>query len=90
MAEECAEVAHRASKALRFGLDETQPLHKSTNAQRIIQEMEDLLTVTQMLIEEGSLTGLYGIRPLSFKGKREKIEKYLRYSEKCGTLDAGD
>jgi hypothetical protein len=76
------------SKALRFGLEETQPLHLSSNAQRIIYEMEDLLTVTQMLIEEGKLTGLYGIRTLSFNGKREKIEKYLKYAEKCGTLNA--
>ena len=51
LAEECAEIAQRASKASRFGMDEVQPGHALTNEQRIWQEMNDLAAVGEMLIE---------------------------------------
>lgn len=84
LSEECAEVAQRTSKALRFGLAETQPAHILTNAQRIVIELNDLLAVVEMLIEEGALP-LIGDRE-AIAGKKAKVEKYLLYSKEQGTL----
>lgn len=87
LAEECAEVAQRVSKALRFGLDEAQPGDLKTNAQRIMTEYHDLQAAIAMLHDEGALpvepTGVILAR---IEAKREKVEKYLRYSADCGTL----
>lgn len=84
LAEECAEVAQRVSKALRFGLDEVQPGQPHTNAQRIGQEFHDLLAVVEMLEEEGSLD-----RPTdthAIERKKAKVLAFMEYAEQCGTL----
>lgn len=83
LAEECAEVAQRATKALRFGLDEVQPGQDLTNAERIVVELTDLFAVVLMLEEEGHLVldGSGGEN-----AKRAKVEKYLLLSEMLGTL----
>lgn len=49
LAEECAEVAIRASKAQRFGLGEVQPGQRLTNCERITYELNDLLAAADML-----------------------------------------
>ena len=56
LAEESAEVAQRATKALRFGLGESQPGQSLTNAERILDELEDLQIIVEMLREEGALS----------------------------------
>ena len=84
LAEECAEVAQRVSKALRFGLDEVQPGQPHTNAQRIGQEFNDLLAVVEMLEEEGTLE-----RPTdthAIERKKAKVLSFMEYAEQCGTL----
>ena len=53
LAEECAEVMVRASKALRFGVSEVQPGQVLTNAQRIADEVGDILGVVEALQERG-------------------------------------
>jgi hypothetical protein len=83
-AEECAEVAQRISKALRFGLEEVQPGQEKTNAERIMDEWDDLTTVMAMLANEGRLPTRPGGD--AGKAKRAEIEKYLAYSRECGTL----
>ena len=95
LAEECAEVAQRVSKGLRFGLAEIQPGQELTNAQRIMEEMNDLVATYQMLA--GPVVS--PTNPL-FRGsvhewmqgmalKQEKIEKFLAYSKERGTLTEG-
>ncbi|VTT98915.1 Uncharacterized protein OS=Acidovorax sp. KKS102 GN=C380_18230 PE=4 SV=1 [Gemmataceae bacterium] len=92
LAEESAEVAQRVSKALRFGLAEIEPGQEKTNAQRIMDEVNDFIAVYQMLA--GPLVSptcpLFRGDPLVFMSqirvKQEKVEKYLRYSAECGTL----
>lgn len=86
LAEECAEVAQRVSKALRFTLDEVQPGQEATNAERIVGEMTDLIAVYEMLVGEGILRQWQGRREL--QAKRDKIEKFLIYSASCGTVQA--
>lgn len=83
LAEECAEVAQRVSKALRFGLDEVQPGQDLSNEQRIWAEMNDLAGVGEMLI---AARGAGGICRDAIAAKKAKVEKFLCYSAECGTL----
>ena len=83
LAEECAEVAQRVSKALRFGLDEVQPGQQLTNEQRIWGEMNDLAGVGEMLI---AARGAGGFCRDAVEAKKAKVERYLSYSAECGTL----
>lgn len=85
--EECLEAAIRVSKALRFGLDETQPLDKHpppdelglTNRERLGLEIGD---VTEM-IETVSRAGIVDPDDVS-KGerrKRAKLKEFLQSEE---------
>ena len=83
LGEECAEIAQRASKALRFGLDEVQPGKDLTNEQRIWKEMSDLAAVAEMLI---ALRGRGGREGSEIGAKEAKGVGFLAYSKQCGTL----
>ncbi len=83
LAEECSEVAQRASKALRFGLDEVQPRQGLSNEQRLWQELSDLVAVSEMLLAE---RGQGGVDPAAVQAKKAKVERFLEYSRQCGTL----
>ena len=75
IAEECNEVAQRATKALRFGLHETQEGQKYTNQERLLQEFWDLTTVMRMLYPVADFE--------NNEWSQEKIirvEKYKEYS----------
>lgn len=86
--EECAEVAQRASKALRFGLNEVEPNQKGpiplTNENRLAYEIADLRVTVNKIADEGGLRTT--IMPSQLVAKREKIEKYLNYSKELGIL----
>lgn len=91
LVEECCEVGQRATKALRFGLQEVQSGHDYgthyTNAYRILEEYADLAVAVELLVEEGYLPKL-GTEAAAalFARKRERIEKYYRYSAEVGTV----
>lgn len=80
IAEECDEVSQRAIKALRFGEFEIQPGQALTNAERIRQEFADLCGVYEM-------AGFEFPCRADIDAKRRKVERFLRYSHECGTLD---
>ena len=84
LAEECVEVAKRATKALRFGLDETQPGQGLTNIQRIMYEMGDLMAVYGMLGEEAEFPDID--MHAAIEAKQAKVEHFLKYSAELGTL----
>jgi hypothetical protein len=86
LSEECNEVGQRASKALRFGLDEIQAGQHLTNAERITQEMNDLIGVFQMLVNEINVPE---INPRKVDDKKYRIEKWLKYSDTNGKLSVG-
>lgn len=88
LAEECDEVGQRVMKALRFGLTEVQPGQDKTNAERIAEELTDLVAVLEMLHDAKALPPL-GMMPERWR-KHEKVEKYLRYSASLGRLTAED
>lgn len=85
--EEALEVAHRISKAKRFGLGEVQPGQLLDNAQRIMEEWHDFQASMELLMEEGLLPRPDDAACAQAKQrKREKIERFLAYSLECGTL----
>lgn len=87
LAEECAEVQQRTSKAARFGVDEIQPEQPLDNLERLRLEINDLFAAIEVAEDELS----YSFRDESLiVAKKEKIEKFLRYSQKCGTLSTAD
>lgn len=82
LTEECVEVAHEATKALRFGLNDKWK-DNPTNAEKLTQEMGDLMAIFNMLVTEGH------VKPISIdvvEAKYAKVEKFLEYSKQAGTL----
>jgi len=85
LAEECNEVAQRASKALRFGIDEIQPGQFLTNGERIGIELEDLVAMVELCQGHALVPGLSRER---IEAKKTKVATFLEYSRHCGTVDA--
>lgn len=84
LAEEANEVAHRVSKALRFGLEEIQDGQSLTNAERVVHEFADMLAIVELLEEIGVLgrsTDTHAI-----ERKKSKVIAYMEYAEQRGTL----
>lgn len=85
LAEECAEVAQRATKAMRFGVTEVQPGQPLNNAERIMGELEDIRVIVELLREEGVLP----VGPIDgevWDRKIAKVRKFMAYAEECGAL----
>ncbi len=74
LAEECCEVGQRVSKALRFGLMEVQPGQPLSNAERISEELGDLLATA----EEMNDVIDWQIVENAKAAKREKLARYLQ------------
>ncbi len=85
LGEECAETAQRASKAIRFTLEEIQPNQDFTNAERIVYEFNDIYAVMELLQEEG-IIGTF-IDRTAIELKKQKITKYLKYSQSLGAVE---
>lgn len=87
LAEECAELAQRASKANRFGLEEVEDGQQLTNADRIILEYGDLFGVLSMLVIDGCLPKVRSceIDALA-EAKMGRVEHWLKYSAERETL----
>ena len=89
LAEECNEVAQRCSKQMQFGRDEIEPGQNLTNEERLRNEINDLMAVIDMLegINEISPLPVEQIEELA-EVKREKIAKYLKYSQELGQVES--
>lgn len=85
LAEECCEVGQRVSKALRFGLGEVQSGQRLNNAERISEELRDLIAVVKIMEREGIL-----IKSLphadQIGAKQKKIELYMELAINTGAL----
>lgn len=77
--EEAAEVIQRATKALRFGLQEIQPGQELTNAVRLAHEVGDFVEISNRCTEQGlyELGDVYA----GMSHKREQLAKYLQHQE---------
>jgi hypothetical protein len=84
LAEECNEVAHRASKALRFGLRDIGPGQTKNNAELIVEEFSQLLAMMNMLHDQNLIPAV--MDPREFAAKFKNVEKFLEYSRQQGTL----
>lgn len=88
IAEECNEVAQRATKMLRFGKYEIQEGHDLQNIARFQQELGDLLGAIEMLEEETGRCLIYSdIVEKARNAKKEKVNKYFEISRKEGALE---
>jgi len=81
LAEECGEVTQRVCKVLRFGLADVQEGQGEDNKRRLEREAADVVAMIEML-------GL-DVRDEDKAAKRARVEKYLEYSRKVGTLKDG-
>jgi len=86
LSEECAEVAQRVSKALRFGLEEVQPGQFATNAERIVEELADLWAVTTLLEREGVFKAHGDLFLDMAERKKLKVSQFMEYAKECGTI----
>ena len=89
LAEECAEVAQRVSKALRFGLDEVQPGQSLTNAARIVEELNDLAAVA-IILRDAGIIPLVDTSLEVVATKLAKIERFMSISREQGALQDDD
>ena len=87
LAEECAEVAHRVSKALRFGVKEVQHGQVKNNAERIADELNDLRGVVELLLEMGVLPSQPAAASnFAVQQKKNKVRDYMNYARAVGTV----
>jgi len=79
LAEEGCEVAERACKAMRFGMNEIEPGQPDDNRRRIQKELADVVATAELLgftiLEEDKAA------------KREKLKKFMEYARSLGTLE---
>jgi NTP pyrophosphatase (non-canonical NTP hydrolase) len=94
LAEECSEVSQRALKQAQFGKKEKQSESPSltkietTSAQRLRDEVNDLLAVIDCLIDIGELSEITEWELIQEKGKKKmKLLTYLRYSRELGKVE---
>lgn len=89
--EEALEIAHRASKALRFGLDEVQPGQDKTNAERMVNEYIQLNATLGMLQAHLSMALIPSAKEQQpiVDAKIAKVFQFMEYSRQLGTLVDG-
>lgn len=78
LAEEAVEVAQRATKAIRFGLEEIQPGQADDNKRRLERELADLMAVAGLLGLE--------VREEDKAAKLRKVDAFMAYSRSKGKL----
>lgn len=87
-AEECNEIAQRAIKAARFGLDEIQPGQMLNNAERLVDEYLDLVVVLQILDGAGYINIPHlDDASAQLDAKRRRLAKYYAYSQQRGQVE---
>lgn len=79
LVEECAEVAQRATKALRFGLDETQKGQPFDNSYRLSQEIGDFSCVIHEMMRAKMISK--SDIDNGFFHKQKQLAKWMQHSE---------
>jgi hypothetical protein len=85
LAEEASEVAQIALKTVQFGMDEKHPELTQTNKERIFAELNDLLSIVEMLKLEFDFDFKFSDKQASEKMAR--VCKYYNYSRKLGKVE---
>lgn len=82
--EECSEVQKEATKALRFGLNDSWK-GKNTPVENLVLELYDILGVINMLEKEGIIPHIY-FDSEKVEEKRRRILHYMEYAITTGAL----
>lgn len=85
LAEECTEVGKNVAKMLRFGADDMEPGTNVANRERVVEELQDLIAVTRILVREGILPDFLDNNEM-VAAKRAKIEKFMLIARGNGVL----
>lgn len=83
LAEECAEVAQRCTKGIRFGLDDIQTGQDDDNNRRLRLEMAGLVAAYNELVKNDNT---FWPTVDEIETARVKQEKYRLFSEQLGML----
>jgi len=87
IAQECAEIIVRITKAQHFGLDEKEPGQEFTNRERISQEFCDLVALCEVARDSKILMDFAGsVTEARVEAKKLKAEKFREYSIELGRL----
>lgn len=94
LGEEGGEVAKEVSKALRFGLEDKLTLDPAgprgtegpTNAEKIVNELNDLLGVARMLVARGVIPENWQSEARQQR-KIERVTAYMLYARRVGALE---
>ena len=81
--EECMEVAHAASKVLRFTKDDTPALGGISNYQNLNKEFSELIAVVEML-KEHNIELIIDSNLIT--KKRKRLADYAHYSSLLGVI----
>lgn len=81
LAEECVEVAQRVTKLQRFGPMDIQPGQPLNNKERLEYELDDLITVIDLLAKSGVIR-----RPVVSSAKYAKLHAYATYAKSIGII----
>lgn len=84
LAEEAAEISQIALKTAQFGETELCPGLHLSNVERIYEELNDLNAIIELLHDS---TFHYVPCASAIEAKKEKVEKYLRYSISLGMVE---
>jgi len=93
LAEEATEVALELAKvgckALRFGAEDRNALNPtgSTNAEKLVSELNDLIAVADMLAIQGVIP-LNWFNQTQQDAKKQRLEKFIAYAKEQGALQA--
>lgn len=88
LAEECAEVTQRATKALTFGIAEVQKGQELNNSERMLEEILDFCTIVLMLEESGTIAEINSLPNLTqrINQRKAKVEKWYEYAKEEGQV----
>ena len=84
--EECAEVSQEASKCIQFGLYETYVEVGISNKERLERELNDLQAIIEIIKEQLCVDSNFS-KLEDVEDKKEKLNKYLKYSHQLGCVD---
>lgn len=86
LGEEGVEIAHSASKANRFGLDDVWPGKPTTNRTDLVAEFNDLVAVMELLQANGILSNAPLIDRDKVEAKKDKLSRMMVYSASRGRV----
>ncbi len=84
LGEECSEVSHAVSKALRFSLSEIQMGHRLSNKEKLQEEIKDLIAIVEFL-KDKKIIEIKSTK-VDLKKRTQRILDWIDYSKSIGVL----